>query len=193
MLRKLVLIAGFCTVAMIAAVAPALATPIYAIANDGRTFIRFDSASPNAVTVVGNFSGAISNLNSLDFRPADGFLYGYSDVTDSIYRVNLANGFTTLVSTSTTPTTTNLLGIDFNPVADRLRIVNVNDQNLRINVDTGAAIVDGTLAYAAADPNFGVNPTIIDAAYTNSDRDPATGTTLYYLDYALDILSLIHI
>ena len=70
------------------------------------------------------------------------------------------------------------------PVGNEL----VEGQNLRINVANGVAIVDTPLAYAAADPNFGVNPSIIDVAYTNSDTNAGTGTTLYYIDNNLDIL-----
>lgn len=67
-------------------------------------------------------------------------------------------------------------------------MVNINDQYLRINVDTGATSVDGTLAYAAGNPNFGTNPNITDVAYTNNDNNPATATTLYYIDGALRTL-----
>ena len=174
--------------ALACAMPAAHATPAYALSNNGATLIRFDTATPGTVTVVGAISGAIANLGGLDFRPADSLLYGYSDASDSVYTVNLATGATTLVTAISAPTTSRLLGIDFNPAADRLRIVNDVDQNLRVNVAGGATIVDGTLAYAAGDPNVGANPNIVDAAYTNSDRNPVTGTTLYYIDYVLDIL-----
>lgn len=173
---------------MLAALPAAQAALIYSLADDGRTLVRFDSTSPGAVTTVGALSGATTRLDGMDFRPADGLLYGYSDTSDAIYRVDPGTGATTLVSTSSTPTTTPALGIDFNPVPDRLRIVNQNGQNLRVNVATGAALVDGTLAFAAGDANAGAAPSIVDAAYTNSDRNPATGTTLYYIDALLDIL-----
>lgn len=64
--------------------------------------------------------------------------------------------------------------IDFNPTVDRLRVVSDSGQNLRVNVSTGEAIVDGALNVAGA-PATGV----VGAAYTNNDTDPATGTTLY--------------
>ena len=80
------------------------------------------------------------------------------------------------------------MGIDFNPAADRLRVVSAADNNLRINVATGATLVDGTLAYAAGDANAGANPNIAEAAYTNNDNNPATGTLLYYIDDLLDVL-----
>jgi hypothetical protein len=70
-----------------------------------------------------------------------------------------------------------------------LRLVNAVDQNLRINVDSGATTVDSALAYAAADPNFGVNPVVTEVAYINNDNDPVTGTQLYYIDTGLSILA----
>ncbi len=164
---------------------------VYSLAGDGTSLVRFDSAAPGAVSVVGAIAGAATSLDGLDFRPADGLLYGYQAASSGIYRVDPATGTTVLAGTSNLPVTSRLLGLDFNPVADRLRIVTVNDENRRVNVDTGANATpggDGTLAFAAGDPNAGTDPNIIDAAYTNSDRDPATGTTLYYIDYVLDAL-----
>lgn len=171
------------------AVAPtAQAAIAYSLASGGNALIRFDTATPGAVTTIGLISGATTNLDGLDFRPANGLLYGYSDLTHSVFTLNTSTGVATLVSVLTATTSTSVLGIDFNPVADRLRIVNVNDQNLRVDVNIGATTVDGTLAYAAGDVNAGVDPNIIDAAYTNSDTNPATGTTLFYLDYILNAL-----
>ena len=161
---------------------------IFSLANNGVNLIRFDSATPGAVTPVGPISGATALLDGLDFRPADGFLYGYNSLTSGIYRVNTNTGVTTLVSTSSAPVTTRILGIDFNPVPDRLRVVTDDDDNRRIDITTGVAIVDGPLTYAAGDPNVGANPSILDAAYTNHDVNVATGTTLYYIDFNLNTL-----
>ncbi len=167
----------------------AWAVPLaYMISIDSRSLRSIDLAIPGTVTTVGNFSGATTSLSGLDFRPANGLLYGYSAGSNSLVVVNPINAFTTFVSNPSTASTTSTLGVDFNPAADRLRLVNLDDQNLRINVDTGATIVDTPLAYAAGDPNFGVNPNIIEAAYTNSDVNPATGTSLYYIDSVLDTL-----
>lgn len=180
----------FLTAAAAALVAPgAGAATAYAIGDGGASLLRFETDNPGAVTRVGSFGGDASFLDGIDFRPADGRLYGYLDSTDSIYTVDLETAAVSFVSTSTAPTNTFVLGIDFNPVPDRLRIVTESQQNLRVNVDTGAAIVDGTLTYAAGDPNAGSLATlIVEAAYTNSDTNPATGTQLYYIDYGLDIL-----
>ncbi len=160
----------------------------YALTNGGASLVRFDLATPGVTTAIGNFGGATERVDGIDFRPFDGQLYGFSQSNNRIVTINLNNAFTTLVSTPTTASTVRNLGVDFNPVADRLRLVNPTDQNLRIDVASGATTVDGTLAYAAGDPNFGANPVINEAAYTNSDNNPLTGTTLYYIDLALDIL-----
>ena len=161
---------------------------VFSLAENGNSLVRFDSSTPGTVTVVGAISGVASSLSGLDFRPADGFLYGYQQSSSGIYRVNTSTGATALVSTSTASTSGSQSGIDFNPTVDRLRVVSTNNNNLRINVDTGAATVDAALAYASGDTNFGTKPNIVDAAYTFSDRNPATGTTLYYIDSSLDTL-----
>jgi len=140
------------------------------------------------VSNIANLNGAALHLDGLDFRPADGLLYGYNGSSSGIYRVNTSSGATSFVSTSSAPVSVPL-GIDFNPVADRLRVVTPADENRRINIATGLAITDGTLTYAVGDVNAGKNASIIDAAYTFSDRDPATGTTLYYIDSVLGILA----
>ena len=93
----------------------------YAFANNGQTLIRFDTSTPGSVTVVGNFSGATSFLSGLDFRPADGLLYGYNGVTNQLVTVNLATAQTTFVANPSTGSNTTDLGLDFNPMADRLR------------------------------------------------------------------------
>jgi hypothetical protein len=63
-------------------------------------------------------------------------------------------------------------GLDFNPVPDRLRLTSDTDQNLRINVDTGATTVDGAL-------NGAGNENVTGSAYTNNDTNTATGIVLY--------------
>lgn len=170
---------------------------LYAIADGGASLIRFNSANPSAVTVVGSFGGATTFLDGIDFRPSTGELYGYLDSTDSFYRIDLNTAGLTLVSTSSTPTNTFNLGIDFNPqvvaggvLTDRLRIVTESQQNLRANIETGATVNDGTLTYAVGDVNENSPATrIIDAAYTNNDTNINTPTSLYYIDQGLDILA----
>jgi hypothetical protein len=163
------------------------AATVFSLASGGTKLVKFDTASPLHVTTVGAF-GASVKLSGLDFRPANGLLYGYSHDDGGIYTVDTGSGAATRVATVSNRTNTKLLGIDFNPVPDRLRIVTAKDQNLRANVAGGATVVDGSLAYATGDAQFGVDPKIVDAAYTNSDTDPATSTVLYYVDAGTNTL-----
>jgi autotransporter-associated beta strand protein len=181
-------VAAACGLALTCAVPEADAVTAYSVSNNGATLISFDLSTPGTVTTVGNFSGAMTQVGGLDFRPSNGLLYGYNANTNQIVIVNLATAVTTLVSTPTTASVNPDLGMDFNPVADLLRVVNPSDQNLRINADTGVTTVDGPLAYVAGDPGFGASPGINEAAYTNSDRNPGTGTQLFYIDPSRDIL-----
>lgn len=179
-------------IVLVLAAGPADAAVIYGISNGGTTLIRFNSTTPGTVTVIGNFSGNTTTLRGLDFRPADGLLYGYNQATNGVYTVNVNTAATTFVAPPSMPSTTPDLGIDFDPVADRLRLVNIDDQNLEIDPATGVTVPGVPLAYAPADPNFGANPFVNEAAYTNSfppSPRAAPGTQLYYLDYALDILA----
>ena len=96
----------------------------------------------------------------IDTRPADGLVYSIS-TANNIYTIDPNSGEATFVSTLDTPFEGGTIsGFDFNPVADRLRLVGDNDQDFRINVDTGEVTVDGTLAFADGDPNSGVNPNV---------------------------------
>ena len=164
------------------------AAAVFALAADGSTLLRFDSATPGSVTTVGAVSGAATRLDGLDFRPANGVLYGYESTTSGIYSVNPSTGATVLVATSSAPVGAAVMGIDFNPVPDRLRVATEAGDNRRINLAGGAAISDGALAYAAGDVNFGAAPRVADVAYTNNDNNAATGTQLYYIDHALNTL-----
>lgn len=125
-------------------------------------------------------------LVGIDFRPADGQLYGVG-TTGRIYTVNPGTGAASLRSTiaadaaDTSAPFTALAGtdfaVDFNPAADRLRVVSDSGQNLRINVDSGAATTDGAINGGAAAAK------ITSAAYTNSFAGTAS-TTLFVIDAA---------
>lgn len=172
---------------------PAQAQVAYATNNGGTQLIRFDNiASPTSFTTVGTFSGSVSGILGLDFRPSNGVLYGYGS-NNTIVTIDLATASTTFVSTVATPSSTVDLGIDFNPVPDRLRVVNPVEQNLRINVDNGGTTSDNPFLYAAGDVNAGADPTLNEVAYTNSigpsPRTPPPGTTIYYLDYGTNSLT----
>ena len=168
---------------------PADATEVNFIAlTSDNSIARYNSNSGKFKKAI-EVKGVDGNLQGIDFRPANGLLYGVTD-TNKIYTIDPKTGAATFVSTLSTSFNGGVQsGVDFNPAADRLRVNGSNDQNLRINVDTGAVTVDGTLAYANGDPNFGVDPNVTAAAYINSVAG-ATSTALYNIDYDLDVLVL---
>lgn len=158
----------------------------------GNRLVSFNRDAPGTVrtnvAVTGLQSG--ESLLGIDFRPADGLLYGVGS-SGRLYAIDTASGAATLKSTlsadaaDTSAPFTALagtdFGVDFNPVADRLRIVGNTGQSLRINVDTGATTTDG-------DINGGAAGTAITAsAYTNAFAGTAS-TTLYGIDTVNDVL-----
>ncbi len=175
---------------------------------DSNTLVSLDLSGAGQPTTIA-VTGIDGNLIGIDVRSANGLLYGATD-TNKVYTIDFATGAATFVSTLSTPFNAGQQsGFDFNPAADRLRLVGSNDQNFRINVDTGAladfdAVTpgvqpDGNLAYVVGDVNFGVNPNITAAAYTNAfpglptptGVTPPTRTTqLFGIDSNLDVLVL---
>lgn len=165
--------------------------------------IRFSSSAPAIIASTVSLSGlaAGDSIVGIDVRPANNTLYGFAinGSVGRVYSINVASGVATLSATlsadpadMTAPTpyagvSGDFFGVDFNPVADRLRVVSDSGQSLRINVQTGLTQLDGSLAYAAADPNTGTTPAVVAAAYTNSVA-AAASTVLYDLDASISAL-----
>jgi hypothetical protein len=115
---------------------------------------------------------------AIDFRPATGQLYGLGS-SSRIYAINLNTGAATAIGSGAfTPAISgNILGFDFNPTVDRIRLVTSTGQNLRLHPETGAvAAVDGNIN--------GINGVAISSsAYTNN-KAGASSTTLFNIDVA---------
>ena len=179
-------------VTLITAQSRANAEPIYAVNATG-ALLRFDSATPVAVTTVGPVTGLVGGgsetIVGIDFRPATGEFFGISSAS-RLYRINPATGAATQVGADGAFTLTGTsFGFDFNPVPDRIRVVSDANQNLRLNPNNGAlAATDGSLAYAGGDTNAAADPNVVGVAYTNSRPGPVVSTTLYGIDSALDVL-----
>ena len=106
-----------------------------------------------------------------------------------VYTINTQNAQATFVNSLTVSLAGTSFGCDFNPAADRLRIISDTGQNLRHNVNAGGVTIDdGTLNYLPVPP--ATTPTtalgVTGAAYTNNDLDPNTATTLFDIDSTLD-------
>lgn len=162
-------------------------TRLVALTLDGG-LVRFSAERPAAIEQI-RVSGVRGHLVGLDYRPADGQLYAVSDASD-VYGLDVATGVATLVSTLTVPFDAGGgSGLDFNPQADRLRLIGRSGQNLRVHVALGATASDTPVAYARDDRNFGVRPAIVGAAYTRSLPN-APATKLFDIDAGLDVLVL---
>jgi hypothetical protein len=157
---------------------------------------RFDVATPNsAVAIAGVNIGAGETVIGVDFRPLDGLLYAVTKDASNIgrlYTVEIPTGQASLLFTlAADPADTtdgnasysglsgSSFGVDFNPFADRLRIVSDAGENLRVNVATGLVFTDATLG--------GATSTAAGAAYTNSFA-AAPSTVLYDISAATDTL-----
>lgn len=155
--------------------------------------VKFEVDRPARVTSIGQVSGLLGDtkLIGIDFRVQNGKLYGVGD-QGGIYTLSTANAQAVKVSQLSVALSGAQFGIDFNPAANRLRVISDTGQNLRHNIDDATAplltTVDGTLTNPTTPPSTATGVT--DAAYTNNDLDAATATTLFDLDTTADRISL---
>ncbi|MGX4642643.1 DUF4394 domain-containing protein [Massilia sp. SYSU DXS3249] len=157
--------------------------------------VCFNEKRPGKADSIGIISGLVRGdaLVGIDFRVQDGKLYGVSR-TGGVYVIDTRSAMATKVSQLSVALEGASFGVDFNPAADRLRVVSDSGQNLRHNVNAaGVTIVDDPLDYPPATPvnAVGANATFVTgSAYTNNDLSPSTATTLYALDTTLDQVAL---
>jgi len=164
------------------AFAPVHAERLYII--NGATLKTVDSAAPATVLSSVALSGVLGQVRAIDVRPTNNQLYGVVESVNNstdlqLVRIDTNTGVMVAVGPPIPVLLNNNASINFDPVADRLRLVNTNNQNLAINPDTAAVVTDTTLAFAAVDPNFGVLfPSAPAVAYNNSVAN-AVSTTLF--------------
>lgn len=159
--------------------------------------VCFNEFSPGSASTIGTtrgFTGGDTMLVGIDFRVQDGRLYGLGNL-GGVYTLNTTNAAATFVNRLTVALAGSSFGVDFNPAADRLRVISDTGQNLRHNVNPGGVtLVDGTLNYpsAAASPVAGpAAQGVTGAGYTNNDLDLTnTATTLYDIDSSLDQVAI---
>ena len=184
------------TVAGPAVEGPSQSSDVVGLTDKGR-LVKFRSTSAERIRDAARVLGLKDDrrLVGIDFRVQDGKLYGVGD-RGGIYTINTGASFgrTTKVSQLTVALNGQNFGVDFNPAANRLRVVSDTGQNLRHNIDdpagapaAGMTATDGTLAYPGVPPAPPTTATGVTAsAYTNNDLDPNTATTLFDIDTMLD-------
>jgi hypothetical protein len=173
---KTLMLAGASSLAL---TATAAAETVVGLAGDDLVMIDTATWTVTGTVAVTGTAG----LLGIDVRPADGMLYGLT--TDGkIVTLDTATGAATEVSTLSQTLAAGVTAVvDFNPVANRLRVIGSDGTNLRINVDDGAVTVDGALAFAATDAMMGMAPAVVAGAYTNSAVGPAPeATQLFDID-----------
>ena len=147
--------------------------------------IQFNAGQPQRVLARKRLTGlaAGERLVGIDYRVARGVLYALAS-NGQLYTLDTATA--TLKPVGAAPSAVPLVGLltgfDFNPAADRIRVVSDSGTNLRLHPETGAlAATDPAVRYADGDERAGVAPRLAGAAYTyNKTNDKLT------TNYAID-------
>lgn len=142
------------------------------------SLVMFDAAGKATKTV-----SLDKPVWGIDVRPGDAMLYGVT-ADGSVVTIDPQTGKTTEKSKLSEGLKSGVTAtIDFNPVADRLRVMADDGTNLRINVDDGKATVDKPHAFKTGDAGASMAPKILAGAYTNSNNGPKPEkTALYNID-----------
>jgi hypothetical protein len=172
--------------AALAVAAPAAsAVPLVAL-TPANGLLFFDSASPGT-TASATLSGIPGGetVRAIDARPRTGNLYAVTASTGAAansvvrtYVVPRASAFAIPVGASAAALAgwgDVPAGWDFNPAVDRMRLVNTNDENARINPLNGAL--------AGNDTDVTLASALVAAAY-DRNADGAVTTTLFAIDRA---------
>lgn len=149
---------------------------------EGNMLAMIDAKS-GKVTAKTKIDG-LGTVVGIDVRPSDGMLYALAS-DGTVATVDAKTGKATAKSKLDTAVPTGgRVTVDFNPVADRMRIIGADGTNLRANVDDGKVTKDKPLAFAEGDAAKGKTPAVVAGGYTNSVKG-AKETTLYDIDGTL--------
>lgn len=161
---------------------------------DDQRLVRFDTVVPGVVrrgVKVSGLTGGDTRLIGIDYRVQNALLHGVGNA-GGIYTVNPDNGTARKVSQLSVALNGTSFGVDFNPAANRLRVISNTGQNLRHNIDDpNGAPPAGTTAVDAAlttPPTAGTTTGVTAAGYTNNDLAATTGTTLFDVNTGNDTL-----
>ena len=173
------------TAAVLLSAASAQAAQVAALWGDNT--ISIVDTNAKKVVKTWKIQGMTGKVLGIDVRPADGMLYAVGS-DGGIFTVDLATGKATMKSKLEKMLAAGAwASVDFNPVADRMRLIGSDGTNLRVNVDDGKVITDGTLKFAETDVHKNEKPNIVAAAYINSVKG-AKETALYDIDATIGAL-----
>ena len=168
------------TTSLTLAAGTASAATLLALGEDGMLH-KIDTEALS-VTASMQVDGA-SDLRGIDVRPANGMLYALGGGTQ-LYTIDAATGKATAGAklNSALPGSEHAV-VDFNPKADRLRLLAADGTNFRVNVETGE------VAYAKDSEHGTMMPKVVAGAYTDSFAGTEK-TELYTVDLATSMLML---
>nr|WP_189151365.1 DUF4394 domain-containing protein [Streptomyces lacrimifluminis] len=175
--------------------AAATATPkllAFGITGDGLTMASFSTDTPGVANWVRDVVGLSGDtkLVGIDHRVQNGLMYGLGE-KGGIYTITTPPTTVDVVVTKVSQLKVALYGtafdIDFNPAADRLRVISNNGQNLRHNLNDGTTATDSVLNFP---PTTTAAIGVTGAAYTNNDLVGSTGTTLTNVDTYNDQITI---
>ena len=153
---------------------------------DAAELIRFNAGQPQRILQRAPLRGLEpgDRLIGIDYRVARGVLYAVS-ASGRVYTLDADTAQLTRVGSGAPVVLSGQhFGVDFNPVADRIRVVSDSGQNLRLHPDTGAvAATDPPLRLAAA-AGAAKAVRIAGAAYTYNKQDSKLTT-----NFAIDLVS----
>jgi len=159
-------------------------------ATDAGELVKVNAGQPQRVLAKVKLQGlaAGERLLGMDFRVSRGVLYGVSS-NGRLLTIDTRSGQVTTVGTGPGVSLSGKqFGVDFNPAADRVRLVSDNGLNLRLHPDTGAlAASDPPLQYAGGDARAGQKVQVTAAGYTYNKRDEKL-TTNFAIDSAAGTL-----
>jgi len=159
----------------------------------GQRLVEFRTGSPSKPWQLGKVSGLKKDtkLVGIDFRVQNSKLYGVGD-KGGVYTLNTRNAKAAKVSQLTVALAGRYFGVDFNPAANRLRVISDTGQNLRHNLDDPAAPRTTTADTPLTNPTMPPSSAkgVTGAAYTNNDLNAATATSLFDIDTTNDRVSL---
>ncbi len=171
--------------ALIITASAASAAEVAALTGDNT--IAIVDTSQKKVVKTWNITGIAGKVLGIDVRPADGMLYALG-ADGGVYTVDGKTGKATMKSKLETMLPAGVMAtVDFNPAADRLRVMGNDGTSLRVNVDDGKVIKDGSHKFADADMHKGEKPNVVAGAYSNSVKGTKE-TTLYNIDATIGAL-----
>ncbi len=191
-------VVGWCTclLALLTAVtrADAQTQTLWGLVQGANTLVRFSSATPGTIDATMAITGVVSGetLRGIDFRPATGQLFAIATNINGdrvrLYTIDLSTGVATpvlaLIGETAPITPGTQWGMSFNPVPDRVRLVNEAGENLRLNPNNGGLAGDDTNLTSPAAP-----PPVVDSSAYDRQFGGATQTTLFAINRATNTLA----